>query len=258
MASLRKLIPEYISIAGGCEKGYLTRLTTALRLGVTTADTPIIEGGIFATLSNAKLYIQSNNALDTTIEYKVSGLDQDFNEQNIGVILNGLIQVEVGGNWSRVFAIRNASGQTLTTPVAKTSLGTITLTNLSKSETYLTAPTNNQSAKSACFTIPAGYTAFLQFTDWTLSKKGSDVEVTINSYVRGYGGVFVRELSDRLLSASGGSKLYDVKAAPFPIPEKTDILLTAMTDSGTSDVAVAVAYILVSNQNITEASRSYD
>lgn len=190
-------------------------------------------------------YISSDNALDVGMEITVEGLDANYREQSITVVLNGQTQTQVGTGetFVRVFRAYNSgplefAGNVLIYDDTVTSVTLGVPTPASSIKAEITAL--DQQTYMALWTVPAGKTGFfmggsVSITVGAAASKSAVVELRF----RLPGGVF---RSGELvgISSSGSSQFsQDLRAlGPLQFPEKTDIQArvrsTSANDTGVS------------------------
>ena len=177
--------------------------------------------------------------------------DVDYNFQTVTAVLTGTTPVAVPGIWMRITSIDNSTGIAGSAePVAKESVGNVSLNLSGGTPTYLVAIPEKQGASSSAFTIPAGFTGFLKQVVYTVNKTGgTDAAGAFKFYTRQQGGVWVQAPSVSALSTA--TSIIDLTlSVPFAIPEKTDVRVTAFAFSQTVDVTADNLLVLIDNKEI--------
>lgn len=207
------------------------------------------------------LEIASSSALDTdggtgVRSVLVFGLDEDYNQINELVTLNGQTPVATTKSFLRTFRMYGVDVGSLRTNAgniwAQGSSGTWS-SGVPASNTYKQAviTTGRGQTEMAIYTVPAGYTGYLSFAAGSISKavnKSCDIEVWSSKYEE-------TSLNNRGpwrnqvflgLSATGSTFVnLSNSFAMQPAREKVDIKLTANADFTGSDVMGRFAITLV-------------
>mgnify|MGYP000142901905 CR=1 FL=1 len=194
-------------------------------------------------------YISSSNALDIGMEITVQGLDENYEEQSVTVLLNGQAQTQIGTGelFVRVFRAFNSgpiefAGNLLIydDTVTSVTLGVPSPTTSVKAELRAT----DQQTYMALYTVPAGKTAYFMQHSSDITKPNSSSQTALMDIrIREFGSVFRSRQLDGL--TSDGSSSFDfVYTLPERIPEKSDIRMQARTVS-TNDMGVSSTFVLI-------------
>lgn len=204
-------------------------------------------------------YISSDDATDLGQIITVEGLDENYEELSLTVVLNGQNQTQIGTGetFVRVYRAFNSgptefAGNLLIYDDTNGGVigGVPTVTSSIKAEIRAI----DQQTYMGLWTVPADHTAFflggaISITTGASSSKSATIELR----TRPFGGVFIsRELIG--LSSTGSSTFsQDLNAlGPFRIPEKTDIQTRAREVSA-NDTGVSVYFsVLVVNNSFLE------
>lgn len=204
-------------------------------------------------------YISSDNATDLGQIITVEGLDENYEELSLTVVLNGQNQTQIGTGetFVRVYRAFNSgptefAGNLLIYDDTNGGvvLGVPTVTSSIKAEIRAI----DQQTYMGLWTVPADHTAFflggaISITTGASASKSATIELR----TRPFGGVFIsRELIG--LSSTGSSSFsQDLNAlGPLRIPEKTDIQTRAREVSA-NDTGVSVYFsVLVVNNSFLE------
>jgi hypothetical protein len=222
----------------------------------TGVETVWAEGGLYSYLGAAStLYISSSSTADTGAgtgarTVTVSGLDNNFNEKNETVTLNGQAGVELNGStWYRVNRIivntagsGGANAGVLYVGTEATPVGGV------PANKYATVAIGDNQSLMMVYTVPRGYTGYLYQKDVSASSSAGKFAI-ISLVARPDGGVF--NLKDRVLSNDGYSTIE--YAFPLKFTEKTDIEIRAQADSagGTVSVSAALDFVIIQNRPYT-------
>ena len=194
-------------------------------------------------------YISSSDALDVGMEITVEGLDADYNEQSVTVLLNGQAQTQIGTGelFVRVFRAYNSgpiefAGDVLIYDDTVTSvlLGVPSPTTSVKAEIRA----NDQQTYMTHYTVPAGKTAYFMERNTNITAGASaNKSALIDLRVREFGGVFRSKALDGL-TTTGSSDVAEFGRIPFQFPEKSDIKIVVRSVSA-NDTGISGRYSLV-------------
>lgn len=169
----------------------------------------------------------------------IYGLDNDWNEINETVTLNGTTDVETTNSYLRVFRmIVNTAGST------GSNVGTITATASSAASVHAQInPTDNQTLKIN-FAIPANKYGIISHAEIGCAK-ADDCEVRFK--VRPFGEVFQ---TNRLLNFFESTVSFS-NFIPILLPPKTDVTLTALSSAGGVKVSANLDYYTIDSVEVT-------
>lgn len=189
--------------------------------------------------------ISSDSASDTQ-EVRVFGLDENWEEVEQVVTLNGQTRVALGTPLIRCFRAYNDNGTDLVGNVyiyVNTALSTGKPIDTTKVRAYI-AIGENQTLMIQ-YTIPAGKTGYiLNYTASISSHVASSAVIKI--VVRAFGKIFRTQSKFALTSTGVGRSTLDLPI-PFVLPEKTDINATA--SSNTNNISVSGSYTVLLKDN---------
>ncbi len=194
-------------------------------------------------------YISSSNALDVGMELTVEGLDENYKEQSVTVLLNGQAQTQIGTGelFVRVFRAFNSgpiefAGNVLIydDTVASVTLGVPSPSTSVKAEIRAA----DQQTYMALYTVPAGKTAyFMQHSSDIIKSNSASQNAVMDIRIRAFGSVFRSRQLDGL--TTNGSSAFDfVFTLPDRIPEKSDIRMQ-IREVSTNDIGVSSTFVLV-------------
>ena len=197
-------------------------------------------------------YISSDNALDVGMEITVEGLDENYNEQSVTVLLNGQAQTQIGTGelFVRVFRAFNSgpiefAGNVLIydDTVTSVTLGVPSPSTSVKAEIRAL----DQQTYMAIYTVPAGKTAYLLQKAYSMNDNNANTRGIVDLRIRELGGVFRSKELDALRNE--GTSLYQFNfPLPFKIPEKSDMLLQCREAStNNTDMTAYFNLLLVDN-----------
>lgn len=203
-------------------------------------DTPLIQ------------YISSSDATDIGITITVEGLDENWNEQIVEVILNGQNQTQIGTTETFVRVYRAfTSGDTAfngnvliyDSTVVSVNLGVPSPITSIKAE----IKQEDQQTFMTHYTVPANHTGFIIRKCLSLNDSQSSTVSVMDLRVREFGSVFRSNELDSIQN-NGQSAIEYTFPAPFQIPEKSDVKLVCReTTSNNADITGYLNLIVVRN-----------
>lgn len=172
-------------------------------------------------------------------------LDENLERQEIEIELDGTDSVFTTAIGLRCDSVEGIGDGTLAS--LKTNIGEITVRQSTTiANIFAVIPIGYNSTMIACTTIPKGYTGLLKRTFASLANKDRGIS-NIKMHKREYGGVPVTIAQSTIL-ADGSS--FAERNLPFfsnPIPEKTDIWITA--DVSVDNLAIAAGFDILCVKN---------
>ena len=170
---------------------------------------------------------------DTT-EITIEGLDADYNTILETINLNGITPVVTTNSFIRVNRAYNSNGADLT--------GNVSISDGANLLAYIQSSTNQ--TLQAIYTVPAGYTAYL-FKGMASTSKGKDAQITFK--YRLFGKAF------RVSETFGVFEtIYEADRPFLPMPEKTDLKVSAISSSSGTDVSAQFGLLLLKNSTWKE------
>lgn len=152
------------------------------------------------------LSLASNNALDTGIVVLLDGLDSNYNIQTEVITVNDGSPVVSTKSFLRL--------NSATVIGSKACVGVI---DISRNGTVVgRINPDKQSTSMSIYTVPAGYTAFSVWGDFSILGNNS---AEMQAFWRFYGGVFIGVYATEVT----GTTYQSTPPLPGAIPEKTDI-----------------------------------
>ena len=196
----------------------------------------------------APMEILSDSANDTILgsgarTIQVFGVDADFNAIDEVVEMNGVTAVTLVNEYLRVF---RAYVLTTGTPLVITgaNAGDITIQTVTGSTPQAFIKTGTGQTLMSIFTIPSGFTGYV-WSATALVGKGKEVKATLKTrFNNATNDAPFRVRASRSLYQNAFTKNYKV---PTAIPEKTDILFTAVSEGTSVSVATSFELVLIKN-----------
>ena len=217
-------------------------------------------GGLYTYNNTPSIqYISSDNPADLGQVITVEGLDENYNQLSVDVILNGQNQTQIGTGetFVRVFRAFNAGPTQFVGNVLiydDTNGGVVggipTVLTSIKAEVRA----DDQQTYMALYTVPAGYTAFfmgsaISITTGASAAKSAEVELL----TRDFGRIFRSQEILGLASTGSSSFSQDLNAlGPLRFSEKTDIRVSVRTVSANDTGVSAYFSILLVNNTYLE------
>ena len=173
---------------------------------------------------------------------RLDGLDANYLEISEEITLTGTTPVLTLQSFIRCsFAIvltAGSNGETVGEIIANQS---VTVANV-----FFDLPLGANRTMIAAYTVPAGKTAYIDNTFATLSKKGN-ASTEVKGKVRPFGGVF-QVAEWYAINATGSSYVYrDFENLSRPIPEKSDVVISADSDTNNTGVSAGFSMIIEDN-----------
>jgi hypothetical protein len=175
----------------------------------------------------------------------IQGLDANYNAISEVVALNGQTAVNTTKSYLRVNKMIVLTAGSGGTSVGSIYAGTGTVTSGVPAVTVNRTGITSNESESAFYTVPVGYTAFI--TRWTMSSGNSTANAStrFTLRIRPIGGVF----GIKAFYSIPGNGIYECEAAyPLPVPEKSDLEVTAIASAGTSVTSTQLQIVLIQNE----------
>lgn len=200
-----------------------------------------VEGGIYPFTSwtvAGKLYVISTSASDTAQQIYIEGLDASYNLINETITTNGTTAVATTQNFLRIYTATIISANA-------PNVGEITFRLTSGVGTVVAHIGAGLSiTKLSQYTVPAGYTAYVQYGDATAFRSGSgNIGSRLQMMVRPYGGTFVAAFMAEVVNGYYRNDF----TIPMKITEKSDIDVQLVADGNNTQVTCNWQMILIPN-----------
>ena len=239
-------------------KGQIAGASTLYKFG-TNPDVDSAEETIWSTGGNYPwpaaaftAFISSSSAADANAStgaktVTVEGVDENYAVQTVTVNMNGQTQVQLGdaSGWlriNRIFVATSGSGGT--------AAGTIYVANSGGSSGVPTGITyghivqgENQS-QLAVYTVPAGFTLYVDDVTFTAAIAIANKNVTAKFVTRDFGSNTFRT---RFIQTLQSNLLVLPLRYPLALAEKTDIECRAFSDTTNVEVGASFQGVLIAN-----------
>jgi hypothetical protein len=192
--------------------------------------------------------VSSSSTLDTAAgtgarTVTISGLDASYAEQSETITLDGRTAVTTVGTYIRVNRAFVVTAGSTATAQGNIYIGTGTVTTGVPANIYALIGLGDNQTLMALWTVPAGYTAYLESAYINAGGTTSTQFVIARFIQRPFGGVF-RTASKVTLHDSIGNFFNEI---PPSFPEKTDLEVRALSSAGTNQVGSSFTLIYIAN-----------
>ncbi len=236
-----KTEPFYLQLARGQIENHKTIFKFGFNPDVTgTEETIWDQGGIYSYPSAAiVMKVSSTSANDAAAgtgarTVLVSGLDENYDEVEETVTLNGQTEVTTTTTFIRVFRAYVVTAGSGGTAAGDIYVGTGTVTAGIPATIYARITLGENQTLMAMWTVPAGYTAYITKNNIGTGSSHANQYIGGRLVGREYGGVF-RTASKVVLQNNSLPFNWEV---PISFPEKTDIEVRAYS-SGSNNLIFA-------------------
>ncbi len=227
--------PFDLQVARGQVDGHSTVNIYGYQPSVGTTSIPVWENATAYTYPVAAgvMYLSGSNG--DTAQITIVGLDANYAVISEVVTLNGTTPVATTKSYLRINSMFVSVGS------ATNPAGAVYLKNSGGTVTYAQINAGIGRTQAALYTVPAGYTYFLQRVNIYTSLNGNDYVTYQNKTISSAG---VVQVTQQAPFAMGYEAL---RIMPRPFLEKTDIQLMCKVQSGTGAVAIAQEGYLIKN-----------
>lgn len=233
--SFGKNEPFDLQVARGLIPGHSTVNIYGYQPAVSTTFIPIWEIAGAYTYPVAATRMNVAGTAGDTASILISGLDTNYSLISETVVMNGATPVTTVKSYLRINSMQVTVGS------ATNPAGVVTLKDLTNTTVYAQINAGVGRTQAGIYTVPAGYTFYLQRVNVYTSLNGNDYVTYQNKTISPTGVVL---LTQQAPFAMGYEAL---RIMPRPILEKTDVQLTCKIQSGTGSVAVAQEGYLIKN-----------
>ena len=225
-----------LQVARGQIAGHSTLNIYGYQPAVSTTSIPVWENATAYTYPVSAITMYLSGTAGDTAQILVSGLDSYYLPISEVVTLNGATPVATVKQYLRI------NNMSVTVGSATNPAGIVYLKNQAGTVTYAQINAGIGRTQMAIYTVPAGYTFYLQRVAIYTSLNGNDYVTYQNKTISAAGVVQVTQQAPFSVN-------YDaLRITPRPVLEKTDIQLQCRVQSGTGSVAVAQEGYLIKNE----------
>ena len=241
-----------LAIARGHTAGYTAIYKFGYNPDVNgTEETVQAEGGNYVWLDNAvTVFASSSSANDTgggtgANTITIQGLDEDCNEIEESITLNGQTQVVTQLSYLRVYRAFVTLAGSGGTSGGTVYLGSSGATAGVPNTVYASLGLGNQT-QIAAYTVPAGYTLYLDDINFTAGISQAGKVATCSFVSRDQGSNVFRT---RFINVLQSNQLITKFEYPQPYAEKTDLECRVVTDSSNNAIGASFQGVLIKNDS---------
>ena len=242
-----------LAIARGHTPGYRALYKFGYNPDVNgTEETVWAQGGNYPWIDNAvTMFVSSSSANDTNggtgaNTILIQGLDEDYNEIEETVVLNGQTQVATQLHYLRVYrafvTLAGSSGTAGGTIYVGSSGATGGVPN---GTIYANLGLGNQT-QIAAYTVPAGYTLYLDDINFTAGLSQANKTATCSFVSRAFGSNVFRT---RFINVLQSNQLITKFEYPQPYTEKTDLECRIVTNTTNNAIGASFQGVLIKNDS---------
>lgn len=241
-----------LAISRGHSTGYRTLYKFGYNPDVNGDEETVWEqGGDYPWPNSAvTMFVSSSSANDTNggtgaNTILIQGLDEDYNEIEETVVLNGQTQVATQLYYLRVYRAfvtlagsSGTSGGTIYIAASGATSGVPTGT------IYANLSLGNQT-HIAAYTVPAGHTLYLDEINFTAALSTANKRVNVSFHSRDYGSNVFRT---RFINVLQSSQLIQSFKYPQAYYEKTDVECRVSTNTTNNPIAASFQGVIIKNE----------
>lgn len=227
--------PFDLQVARGQIDGHSTVNIYGYQPAVATSFIPVWENATAYTYPIAATQMNLAGSNGDTATITITGLDANYAPISENVVLNGATPVATTKSYLRINSMNVAAGS------ATNPAGVVTLKDLTNTTIYAQINADVGRTQAGIYTVPAGYTYYLQRVNIYTSLNGNNY-VTYQNKTISFNGVV------QLTQQAAFPTNYEARRImPRPIPEKTDVQLMAKVNSNTGAVSISQEGYLIKN-----------
>ena len=229
--------PFDLQVARGQVDGHSTLNIYGYQPLVGTTSIPVWENATAYTYPSSAIAMYLSGTAGDTAQITIVGLDTNYAPISEVVTLNGATPVATTKKYLRINSMFVSVGS------ATNPAGIVYLKNQAGTVTYAQINAGVGRTQAAIYTVPAGYTYYLQRVNIYTSLNGNDYVTYTNKTISPAGVVQLTQQAPFAISYEA------LRIMPRPIVEKTDIQLMAKVQSGTGAVAISQEGYLIKNSD---------
>lgn len=196
---------------------------------------PIWENATAYTYPIAATKMNLAGSNGDTASIQINGLDANYVAISETLVLNGTTPVETTKAYLRINSMQVTVGS------ATNPAGVVTLKDLTNTTVYAQINAGVGRTQMAIYTVPAGYTFFLQRVNIYTSLNGNNFATYINKQISPNGVVTLTQQAPFAIS-------YEARRImPRAVTEKTDIQLQCKVNATTGAIGIAQEGYLIKN-----------
>lgn len=227
--------PFDLQVARGQIQGHSNVNIYGFQPSISTTFIPVWENATAYTYPVAAMTMYLSGTAGDTASILISGLDANYVQISEVLALNGATPVATVKQYFRINSMSVSIGS------ATNPANTVYLKNSGGTVTYAQINAGIGRTQAAIYTVPAGFTYYLQRVNVYTSLNGNDYVTYQNKTISSAGVVQVTQQAPFAMS-------YEARRVmPRPFLEKTDIQLMCKVQTGTGAVGVAQEGYLIKN-----------
>lgn len=229
------LEPFDLQVARGQITGHSTVNIYGYQSNVATSFIPIWELNTDYTYPVAATQMNLIGTDADTAKVLISGLDANYNMISETVTLNGTSNVTTTKSYFRINGMQVTSGN---------PANSVTLKDLTNTTTYAKINAGVGRTQAAIYTVPAGYTFYLQRVNIYTSLNGNKYATYRNKTISSNGVITLTQQAPFPVN-------YEARRfMPRPFTEKTDIQLQGKINTGNGEIAISQEGYLIKNNSV--------
>lgn len=233
--SFGKNEPFDLQVARGLIPGHSTQNIYGYQSAISTTFIPVWENATAYAYPASATTMNLAGSSGDTASITIVGLDANYNQISETLVLNGTTPVPTLKSYLRI------NGMSVTAGSATNPAGVVTLKNLANTVIYAQINAGVGRTQAAIFTVPAGYTYYLQRNDIYTSLNGNDYVTYQNKTISPNGVVQLTQQAPFAISYGA------LRIMPRAFTEKTDLQLMCKVQTGTGAVAISQEGYLIKN-----------
>lgn len=230
-----KIEPFDLQVARGQVPGHATANIYGYQPSIGTTFIPVWENATTYTYPVAATRMNLVGSAGDTASILISGLDSKYLLISETLALTGATPVTTAKSYLRINSMQVTVGS------ATNPSGVVTLKDLTNTTIYAQINAGVGRTQAAIFTVPAGFTYYLQRVNIYTSLNGNDYVTYQNKTISPTGVVQLTQQAPFAISYEA------VRIMARPFTEKTDIQLMCKVNTGTGAVAIAQEGYLIKN-----------
>lgn len=227
--------PFDLQVARGQIDGHSTANIYGYQPSVGQTFIPIWENATDYTFPSSAITMYISGTAGDTAKITIVGLDANYAPITEVVTMNGATPVATTKQYLRINSMFVSTGS------ATNPAGIVYLKNSGGTVTYAQINAGVGRSQAAIYTVPAGFTYFLQRVNIYTSLNGNNHATYQNKTISSNGVVQLTQQAPFAINYEA------LRVMPRPFLEKTDIVLMAKVNSTTGAVAISQEGYLIKN-----------
>lgn len=224
-----------LQVARGLVDGYSTVNIYGYQPSVAQTFIPVWENATAYTYPVAATQMHLSGTAGDTATILITGLDANYAVISELLVLNGATPVTTVKSYLRINQMQVAVGS------ATNPAGAVYLKDLTDTITYAQISAGIGRTQMGLYTVPAGYTFYLQRVNIYTSLNGNNYATYQNKTISSAGVVLITQQAPFAISYEA------LRIMPRPILEKTDVQLMCKVNANTGAIGVSQEGYLIKN-----------